>query len=151
MARAEAGRRRAAGVPPSVYRVLDANLNRAREGLRVLEDTARFVWDSPDLFRSLRSLRHALDRAARAAYPKLVSARDSERDEGRVVPEKARRSLPGLAAANFRRAQEALRVLEEYGKVISPRSAGRFKRTRFKLYTLEKTVVGRARYDAESF
>jgi thiamine-phosphate pyrophosphorylase len=143
MARAEAGRRRAAGVPPSVYRVLDANLNRAREGLRVLEDTARFVWDSPDLFRSLRSLRHALDRAARAAYPKLVSARDSERDEGRTVPEKGKRDLRGLVAANFRRAQEALRVLEEYGKVVSPGSAAVFKKVRFKLYAAEKAAAAR--------
>ena len=60
-----------------VLRVLDVNLNRAREGLRVLEDTARLVWEDKNLFEELRAVRHGLDLAARAAYPRLVAARDS--------------------------------------------------------------------------
>jgi len=120
--------------------VLDANLNRAREGLRVLEDTARFVWTSPRLFAELRALRHELDKVTRAAYPQLVAARDSGTDRGRKMPEGRKRDWPGLVAANFRRAEEAVRVLEEYGKVFSPRAAGRFKRIRFALYTAEKSA-----------
>lgn len=125
-----------------ICRVLDANLNRAREGLRVLEDTARFVWDSPGLFRSFRDVRHELDLVARRAYPRLVAARDSAADEGRTVPEKKQRDWQGLVVSNFRRAQEALRVLEEYGKVISPEAVSAFKRIRFRLYSAEKTVAG---------
>lgn len=128
-----------------VFRVLDVNLNRAREGVRVLEDTARLVWDDDGLFRGLRSVRHALDRATRVAYPKLVAARESEGDPGRKVPEKKRRDQKGLVAANFRRAEEALRVLEEYGKVISPRASGRFKALRYKLYVLEKSSLPKTR------
>jgi thiamine-phosphate pyrophosphorylase len=124
-----------------VLRVLDANLNRAREGLRVLEDTARFVWESSTLFRQLRGLRHALDRTTRAAYPRLVASRDSVRDMGRRMAETGARDRKGLAAANFRRAQEAVRVLEEYGKVFSPGAAGRFKKIRFALYSAERRVV----------
>ncbi|MBI4395859.1 MAG: thiamine-phosphate pyrophosphorylase [Elusimicrobia bacterium] len=124
-----------------VFRVLDANLNRAREGLRVLEDTARYVWDSHTLFRSLRRVRHRLDEVTRAAYPRLVSSRESVKDPGRTMPEGKRRDWGGLAAANFRRAEEALRVLEEYGKVISPEAAADFKAMRFKMYALEKAVV----------
>jgi thiamine-phosphate pyrophosphorylase len=128
-------------ITTSTLRVLDVNLNRAREGLRVLEDTARLVWDDKPLFADIRACRHALDRATRAAYPALVGARDSRSDAGRLLPEKKKRSPQGLIAANFRRAQEALRVLEEYGKVLSPGAAGRFKALRYRLYTAEKKAL----------
>lgn len=122
---------------------MDANLNRAREGLRVLEDTARFVWNAPGLFARFRVARHALDRVTRRAYPALVASRDSTADLGRRMKETRRRSAAGLVAANFRRVEEALRVLEEYGKVLSPRAAGGFKRIRFDMYTLEKEALKR--------
>lgn len=128
-----------------VLRLLDANLNRAREGLRVLEDTARFLWADPRLMAILRSARHGLDRATRAAYPALIQSRDSAGDPGRCLAETKRRTPRGLVAANFRRAEEALRVLEEYGKVLSPRAAGRFKKLRFELYTAEKAAEKKQR------
>lgn len=127
---------------PDLFRVLDANLNRAREGLRVLEDTARFVWNDRPLFTSLRAARHGLDRATRAAYPKLLSGRESAADLGRRMAEGKSRDWPGLVAANFRRVQEALRVLEEYGKVFSPGAANRFKNIRFQMYVAEKKALG---------
>jgi thiamine-phosphate pyrophosphorylase len=123
---------------------MDANLNRAREGLRVLEDTARFVWDDRSLFEAFRRARHRLDRLTRAAYPRLVSSRDSAADMGRRMGEVRRRTAEGLVAANFRRVEEALRVLEEYGKLLSPRSAAAFKALRFRLYIAEKTVFRHA-------
>lgn len=126
-----------------IYRVLDANLNRAREGLRVLEDTARFVWKSGVLFRSLRKMRHRLEEVTREAYPRLVAARESVRDPGRKMAEGTSRSWKGLVAANFRRSQEALRVLEEYGKMISPKAAPPLKDIRFRLYSSEKNVLRR--------
>ncbi len=129
--------------PRGARRLLDANLNRAREGLRVLEDTARFVWNAPALFARLRSARHRLDRITRRAYPALVASRDSAADMGRRMKENRRRSPAGLVAANCRRVEEALRVLEEYGKVLSPRTAGGFKRIRFEMYTIEKEVLKR--------
>ncbi|MBK6880212.1 MAG: hypothetical protein IPN65_02420 [Elusimicrobia bacterium] len=125
-------------------RLLDANLNRAREGLRVLEDTARFVWNAPALFARLRLARHRLDRITRRAYPALVASRDSAADLGRRMKETRRRTPSGLVAANFRRVEEALRVLEEYGKVLSPRASGGFKPIRFEMYMLEKEVLKRS-------
>lgn len=117
-------------------------MNRAREGLRVLEDTARFVWDDRPLFMSLRQSRHGLDRATRSAYPKLVRGRESGTDLGRRMAEGKKRNWPGLVAANFRRVQEALRVLEEYGKVMAPGASSRFKKIRFKMYGDEKKALG---------
>lgn len=131
---------------PVLFRVLDANLNRAREGLRVLEDTARFVWNDRSLFESLRGARHGLDRATRAAYPKLVSGRESAADMGRRMAEGKSRDWPGLVAANFRRVQEALRVLEEYGKVFSPGASSQFKKYRFQIYLQEKKALQKICY-----
>jgi thiamine-phosphate pyrophosphorylase len=124
-----------------IYRVLDANLNRAREGLRVLEDTCRFILKDDVLFARLRRLRHGLDEASRKAYPKLISARDSQTDSGRRVKEKQKRPFAGLVIANFKRAQEALRVLEEYGKVLSPGAAVKLKAIRYGLYDAEKKYM----------
>lgn len=124
-----------------IWRLLDANLNRCREGLRVLEDTARFVWKNKKLFHRLRSERHLLDRLTRKFYPELLSSRNSNQDEGRKVAEGKREGLESVTAANFRRCEESLRVLEEYGKVFSNGAAGEFKKLRFRIYDLEKAVL----------
>lgn len=121
-------------------RVLDANLNRCREGLRVLEDTARFVWEKESLFRDLRQERHSLDRLTRKFLPELIRSRESEKDRGRTVKEGNRKKLKDLVSANFRRCEESLRVLEEYGKLLSRKSAPLFKKIRYKIYDLEKNV-----------
>ena len=122
-------------------RVIDANLNRAREGLRVIEDTARFVTGSGRAFGELRAARHALDRITRSIYPALLEQRDSRSDEGRTIREGKRKGMRALLAANFRRVEESLRVLEEYGKLVSPGAAPLFKRLRFKMYILEREFL----------
>lgn len=124
-----------------IYRVIDANLNRAREGLRVIEDTARFVANDSKAFAQLRAARHKLDKVTRNIYPELIKERDSHGDEGRSVKEKGREGLKALVSANFRRAQEALRVLEEYGKIVSPKAAPVFKKIRFQTYILEREFI----------
>lgn len=128
-------------VPARILRLLDANLNRCREGLRVLEDTARFAWDDEVLFQSFRKERHALDMITRKLYPELVSARNSAGDPGRAIPEKGRARFESVVAANLRRCEESLRVLEEYGKLFSAGAGGKFKRIRFKIYDLEKQAL----------
>ncbi len=130
-------------VPLKVLRLLDANLNRCREGLRVLEDTARFVWDDEPLFLRFRHQRHSVDLLTRKFYPKLVASRDSRGDHGRTIPEAPRARFQGVVAANLRRSAESLRVLEEYGKLFSPASGARFKIIRFEIYDLEKKVLGK--------
>ena len=126
-----------------VLRLLDANLNRAREGLRVVEDTARFVWNDEPMYRRVRALRHKLHELTAASYKKLVSARDSDGDAGRRLKESGRTSLSGVVSANVRRAEEAVRVLEEYSKVFSPKTAAGFKAVRFAVYEEEKRILKR--------
>lgn len=126
--------------PKPVLRLLDANLNRAREGLRVVEDTARFVWKDGLTYVRLRKIRHELQQIAARQYRALVSGRNSEEDAGRTIRERSRRSLQDVAIANIRRAQEAVRVLEEYSKVFGSSSASRFKKIRFRLYVEEKKI-----------
>jgi thiamine-phosphate pyrophosphorylase len=124
-----------------IARLLDANLNRAREGLRVVEDTARFVWEDKNLYRRLRYLRHALHDATAVSYRQLIDARDSAQDAGRQLKEGARSNLSAVVSANLRRAQEAVRVLEEYAKVFSAGAGAKFKKIRYQLYQEEKRVL----------
>lgn len=125
----------------TVARLLDANLNRAREGLRVVEDTARFVWNKDRLYRTTRALRHELHRITNVSYRDLVRARESQNDTGRTLKEGARTSQDAVVAANIRRAQEAVRVLEEYSKVFSKKAAPQLKSVRYRLYDLEKQIL----------
>jgi thiamine-phosphate pyrophosphorylase len=119
-------------------RLVDANLNRCREGLRVIEDTARFVLGRDREYRELRMLRHRLERLTRAIYPGLLAVRDATSDAGRRIPEGGRDDLAGVVSANFRRVEESLRVLEEYSKLISPAAAPALKAMRYRAYVLEK-------------
>jgi thiamine-phosphate pyrophosphorylase len=130
-----------AGTERKYLRVIDANLNRSREGLRVIEDTARFVFEKDTLYQQLRSLRHQLDRVTREIYPQLLRERDSAADAGRTITEGRREDISGLLIANFRRAEEALRVLEEYSRLIAPEAGPVFKEIRFNLYILEKEFL----------
>src|SRR5689334_15505742 len=127
-------------VPKPVLRLLDANLNRAREGLRVVEDTARFVWDDGSTYKRLRKLRHELQALTQRQYRSLVAGRNSEQDSGRKLREGSRSSLQDVVIANIRRSQEAVRVLEEYSKVFGPSAASGFKKIRFRLYIEEKKL-----------
>lgn len=127
----------------TLARVLDANLNRAREGLRVLEDTCRFYFNDAAGYKRLRIMRHRLHDLTKEAYPRLVAARDSDKDAGRLINEGPRQDFQGVLSSNMRRAQEAVRVLEEYSKVFSPRSGGAFKSIRYQLYREEKSLLGK--------
>lgn len=122
-------------------RLLDANLNRAREGIRVVEDTARFAWNNAALYRHLRGLRHKLHKITQDSYRDLVSARESVKDAGREVKEGGRASIGMVVSANLRRAQEAVRVLEEYSKVFAKNAAGDLKKVRYDLYQCEKRIL----------
>jgi thiamine-phosphate pyrophosphorylase len=128
------------------HRILDANLNRAREGLRVLEDIVRFALDDAAGSAVLKSYRHRLDRATRTLYSDLVSSRDSAADVGRGRDEavKRGRGIDDVAAANLRRVQEALRSIEECSRGRQPRLAREAHDLRYRCYELEATVVPRA-------
>ena len=127
-------------------RVLDANLNRLREGLRVIEDTVRFICGDRETTLALKEARHVLQGLAGelpGGPAALLAARDSGGDVGAGLntgSEMTRRTYGEILAANFKRTQEAARVLEEYAKIISPGRAARIKTIRFMLYELEKQI-----------
>jgi thiamine-phosphate pyrophosphorylase len=128
-------------------RILDANLNRCREGLRVVEDVVRFVLDDADLASQIKTMRHevtSLVRQLSLGESELLSARDSEGDVGADIDcasEDLRVDLSQIATANIRRSQEATRVLEELSKLYNTSIASRFKNLRFRLYGLEKEIL----------
>ena len=130
-----------------IYRIIDVNLNRAAEGLRVLEDAVRFAINDTILTCELKNLRHALLREIRTLPEgeKLIFFRDSEYDVGTKLKEDSRDSIQDLITANFRRVQEAERSLEEYGKLIFPGWGEKFRKFRFQTYTLEKKIKTRLR------
>ncbi len=136
----------------TTYRAIDANLNRASEGVRTVEDILRFGHDAKRVAGALRAIRHDLRSAAEllpGGNAALVSARDSRRDVARNAP--ALETGAGAAdplAANLKRAQEASRVLEELSKPINAVASSMFGDIRFRLYDIEKDiakVVARAR------
>lgn len=127
----------------SLLRILDANLNRAREALRVLEDLARFHHDDAEAAASLKAARHGLDRLARPLAAELLRARDSGRDVGREgdLPVSGPRLPREVAAANFKRAQEALRSIEEAAKGRFGALAREAHARRYALYGLERRAA----------
>ncbi|MCK5241990.1 hypothetical protein KAR34_06035 [bacterium] len=139
-------------------RILDANLNRAREGLRVVEELARLVLENAKLQKQSKVIRHGITQAEKMLCivgngrdclgnghdRSLLASRAAYRDPGAkttVAGEKKRTKLQDVARANIRRAQEALRVLEEIAKLKNGPASRKFKHLRFKTYDLEYDVV----------
>jgi thiamine-phosphate pyrophosphorylase len=133
--------------PLHIYRILDANCNRAVEGLRVVEDICRFVFNSERFTEQLKSLRHQIIDAINQFDPtgrNLIAGRDSDADVGeKILPEleSNRTGYYSLVVVNFRRAQEATRVLEETSKLHNATASTTFKKIRFDLYSIEKEIL----------
>lgn len=119
-------------------RILDTNLNRCKEGLRVIEDTCRFVFDDDVLYKKIRNVRHLVSQYLATQYEQMLNARDSNTDSGRTAKEQPRQNLKNVVIANFKRVQESLRVLEEYSKIIDFDIALKYKALRYEVYTIEK-------------
>lgn len=135
----------------AVLRVLDAAGNRAAEGLRVLEDQARFVLEDRHLAEQLKSARHELC-AVLDTFPReeRLACRDTLGDVGTTIAaaDEDRRTDPAaVLAANAQRVQQALRSLEEYAKIVAPAAAPRFEALRYRLYTLDRALGIRGRAD----
>jgi thiamine-phosphate pyrophosphorylase len=126
-------------------RILDAAANRAREALRVIEDYARFALDDAFLCREVKTLRHdlaeAMDSAGRLP---LLEARDTLADVGTKIgipSESNRDSSRHVVQVNLKRLQEALRSLEEFGKLIRPELGAALEQIRYRSYTLERALI----------
>ncbi|UFS62470.1 thiamine-phosphate pyrophosphorylase [Sulfurimonas sp. HSL-3221] len=122
---------------PDLFRVIDANLNRLKEGIRVIEDIARYLQNDKTTASSLKALRH---KSRIDDLQNLLSSRDSINDVLRptIKSELNRSSVKSILIANYKRAQESSRVLEEMYKIVDPALSETFKQIRYELYTLEK-------------
>ena len=130
----------------AVYRILDANLDRAREGLRIIEEWCRFGLNQARLTETCKGLRQAI---AVWHTAEIRAARDTPGDPGTDLThaqEKERTSLTHVLQANFCRVQEALRVLEEYSKLYKPDMGEACKQMRYQVYTLESELMGSHRH-----
>ena len=126
---------------PRVARLIDANLDRAREGLRVVEDWCRFGLERRDLVTELKDWRQRLGRLHREVY-KQARSTAGDTGAGMTHPAQSERCSPRqVVAANCARVQEALRVLEEYGRNIDPLLASESAAIRYSLYDLEVSCL----------
>jgi thiamine-phosphate pyrophosphorylase len=121
-------------------RLLDANLNRLREGIRVVEDIFRYILDDKTTSKRLKNLRHI---SRIDIYDKLLKSRDIKNDvmKTSIPSEQKRENLNDILISNFKRAQESSRVLEEFTKLISVNVSENFKYIRYELYDIEKEIL----------
>jgi len=134
--------------PHQTLRIIDVNLNRACEGLRVLEDTARLLLDDATLSRRLKVMRHQLATADAAFNVSLLQSRDAAHDVGQSTTapgQEATKDLTLLVVANSRRVQESLRTIEEFVKtgIASQLNSDQLLKTRFEVYEIEREMVSR--------
>jgi thiamine-phosphate pyrophosphorylase len=127
------------------FRILDANRNRCLEGLRVVEDYVRFVWNDRHLVRLCKELRHELV-SVFACLPQdcLQASRDTRRDVGTNVTtpsEFQRANAESVLAANWSRVQQSLRCLEEYSKVVAPPASPALEALRYRTYSLQRAMT----------
>lgn len=130
-----------------IYRILDANFNRAREALRVTEDCGRFTMNDPAITAMAKNLRSDLQEVLRTmpAQEMLVS-RDTPGDIGTEISsptEGVRASMSDVVTAACKRLTEALRTIEEYSKIVNPSQTIKIERMRYNAYTLEQRLIGK--------
>jgi thiamine-phosphate pyrophosphorylase len=129
-------------VTTKLYRLLDANLNRVREGIRVVEDIARFHDENREISSKLKELRHS----CRIESDQLLINRDIINDilKDTTDSELKRDNIESVIVANMKRAQESSRVLEEVLKIFDLSESKKFKHIRYELYDIEKRSMGLA-------
>lgn len=139
------------GTGRDIARLIDAAANRAAEGLRFLEDVARFILDDPGLTERCKSARHTARAFAALALGHAAAGRDTPGDVGATIKAPAEGRRPDLAAAvaaAAKRAQEALRTLEEAAKIAAAAPATGvgwldLERARYSLYAIESELIAR--------
>ncbi len=121
-------------------RLIDANLNRLREGIRVVEDIFRYIYNNKEIASRLKTLRH---KARIDLYNELLQSRDIRNDvlKKSTSSEQSREDLNAILIANFKRAQESSRVLEEFTKLHDTKISEIFKAIRYELYDIEINLI----------
>ncbi|MBF0452475.1 MAG: thiamine phosphate synthase [Candidatus Magnetomorum sp.] len=127
----------------SSIRIVDANLNRVSEGIRVIEDIIRFKYGNDSITNKLRNFRHDVRKSVGGMTQDLLNHRDTEQDPGRTVSSISRvdkrKDNEDMMHANFKRVQEGLRSIEEALKILNQYDiAKHYENLRFESYALEK-------------
>jgi len=128
----------------SVLRLLDANANRAREALRVLEDYARFVLDWAPMCQDLKALRHEMTEILRPWLAEAILHRDTPGDVGTAIKtdaEQTRQDLSAIVTAAGKRLGEALRSIEEALKTANPAESAKIESIRYRFYEIERRLA----------
>lgn len=121
-------------------RIIDANLNRASEGLRVIEEIARFILSDAELSARLKTIRHELQKFFDVEYDNLLDSRDTLNDVGcNIINPDKKESLDSIFKANFKRVEEAFRVLNQYASLDDS--------YRYRIYTIEKEMRSKLKLD----
>ena len=116
------------------YRIIDANINRANEGLRCVEEYARFILNNKEITTKLKNIRHEISLYFNINYENLIKSRNTIEDVGTNIKNISKETKStSVIIANLKRIQEALRVLSEYG--------GLNEKYRYEIYTVEKEIM----------
>ena len=124
-----------------IYRILDANLDRAREALRTIEEWCRFGLEDRDLCDRTKQMRQELAQWHKEDFRRARNTPDDPATGLSHANEVIRPNIQTVLRANMGRLQEALRVLEEYGKVVDPNMGEAMKQMRYQVYTLESQLI----------
>lgn len=124
----------------NLKRIIDANLNRAAEAARVLEEIARFLLDDKNLAEKLKYARHKINSVQDEDYSAYLDSRDTENDVGVDIKNNSNRvDIDNIFKANIKRLQQALRTLAEYS-VENKENVALFEKLRYESYTVEKIM-----------
>ncbi|MBU0650320.1 hypothetical protein KKC59_00260 [bacterium] len=126
-----------------MYRILDVNFNRTREGLRVIEEYFRFIDNNQEYTSQIKEIRHKITQLiiSNSIQDKLLQARNVKDDflaGDYTEKEGDRKDSRDVLFANFQRVKESLRVIEEYGKILDPELGEKAQELRFQVYEIEK-------------
>ena len=128
-----------------IFRAMDANVNRATEGLRVVEDFCRFLLNDHYLCECTKRLRHRIVSAVSSDLSrKFACQRDAGSDVGAQIQtetEYERTESASLVQANIKRAQQAIRSLEEFAKTFDSTLAEKIERIRYEAYSVETALT----------
>lgn len=138
---------RKAAVRNSIERIIDANINRAKEGLRVCEEIIRFTLQDHDLTADFKKIRHKINSLAKdlSGDKGFIESRNSLKDTGKniYINEFKRKDIRDIFFANIQRVKESIRVIEEFSKLVNITLARGFKKVRYGTYELEKKAAKR--------
>ncbi len=126
------------------YRIIDVNINRLNEAIRVIEDIVRLKLNNKKFSKNLKKMRHSIQKFSKKYYLTMLKNRDIKNDKSKFLNFKSefkRVSILEILVANFKRMEESCRVLEEILKVENSEFSKIFKEMRFYAYTLEKNII----------